>query len=246
MVGREQAEHVIEVARAAKLENACRERRDPAKCKHGVNRSFELPPVEWLKNPRAANDIQTRQIAALYGMILEQVTLDGEHAGRAMHKDLHLGKQRTQTDGGRWICVPKEQAGGLAKRLGVSLRTLEHMLAALVAGKLLKVWQPDADKVPAELRGAKYAYNAYQVIGGVPAAVAGHIRRFVARLAQTVGNAVALGYATSERPSSPNATRPAAPPSEQPPAHVPDAEGMKAAAAIAAALRARPRAGPPS
>jgi hypothetical protein len=182
-IGKALTDQAIDVLTAGKVETAVRERRDPAKCKGRRNARFERPAVEWLDSPRVESNEIVRKGLALLLAVLEHVTLHGEHEGRvAAGPYLFMGHQRAPDSDGVWSYVPAAGQGSLAARLHSDVRQIERLIAILVAGRVIKAWQPPAKDehgkpLPPHLRGETYAYQMYS-IAHVPAALALTIRRF--------------------------------------------------------------------
>jgi hypothetical protein len=193
-LGRALADHLLEVACGFKLEHAARKRRARDQAQRAaalrwkgrevkMRDTHDRELVQPRKIPHAERSEIVRRYVALICMIFDHVDVYGDNVGRAAGADMFLGHSRTKRDG-EWSYCPKGAQGGIAARLGVDLRTVEQMIAVLVAGRVIKVWQPPAyDRttgvtLPRELRGETYAYNMFSLVGGVPAALAGHVRRF--------------------------------------------------------------------
>lgn len=193
-LGKQAADHVIETARYAVIEDAVRSRKDPAKCKARVNKRADRPLVSWRSSPRSEESEIVRRFVALVLMIAEHIILDGEKAGWAQHSKerrdlgtLWIGQQRRKTSGREWLYVPKDQQGGLAARLDCDVRTIERMIAVLVEGGVLRnAWQPPADEMAPDRRGDTYAYQIYQ-LAEVPASLVARLRRWRAMELQAAG-----------------------------------------------------------
>ncbi len=193
-IGRELTDHVIEVGAGYKLEHAARERRDPqiaarAAAKRWPKREVKMrdtrdrPLVELRQIPHAERAALVRLYVALLCCLFECADLFGENQGRAAGRGVFLGNARTKREG-QWVYNPKKSQSGIAARLGVPVRKLEQMIAVLVHGRVLRAWQPPAfdpktgEALPPELRGDTYAYQMYELVGGLPPAIAGHLRRW--------------------------------------------------------------------
>jgi hypothetical protein len=184
ILGRELTDRALEVVTRGRFEDATR-KRIPSRKKGryaGPCARRDRPLVTWLdaKDERAEADSLVRRSMALLLVICEQIHLYGDNAGQACNADLWLGQQR-QRIGDVWIYKPGADQGGLAARLGCDVRTLERTIAVLVAGRVLKAWQPpaaDAAKLPKHMCGETYPYQIYRLIGGVPDCLAAHLRRW--------------------------------------------------------------------
>jgi hypothetical protein len=196
-LGRELADHAIEVGAGFKLEHAARRRRDPGVAARASGARWHDRPikmrdthkrdlVELREVPHLESAPIVRRFLALLCCLFEQAALSGDNRGRAAGVGVFLGRTRMKQRGtaDAWVYVPKERQSGIAARLGVDVRTLEQMIAVLVHGRILRAWQPPAyDRttgvaLPPGLRGETYAYQMYTLVGGLPDALAGHLRRW--------------------------------------------------------------------
>lgn len=193
-LGRELTAKVIPAASGSKLEHAARERRSPQEAEHAARKRWPgrvvqmrdthaRPLVQPRQVPLSEQSLLVRRFVALLCILFENADLVGDNKGRAAGRGCCLGRTRAQRDG-VWTYVPKASQGGAAARVGVDVRTLEQMIAVLVNADILRAWQPPAyDQktgvaLPPELRGETYAYGMYTLVGGLPAALAGHLARW--------------------------------------------------------------------
>lgn len=101
-----------------------------------------------------------------------------ERAGTNPTK-VYCGRQLFQGQTKRWdkearcvVNVPAHQAGGVAVRLGVCVRTVQAYAAAAQALGIIKRWQvtkwTEVKALPKKLRGKRYSYSFLQWVGEVP------------------------------------------------------------------------------
>lgn len=194
-LGTQLADQAIEAGAGYKHENAARTRRDPAaaaraakaRWKHREVKSHSTHDrklVEVRQVPHAEHSLIVRRYCALLCCIFEHADLLGDNRGRAAGAGVCLGRTRSRPGGEASVYLPAAAQGGIAARLGVSVRVLEQMIAVLVHAHIMKAWQPPVIDpktgvvLPAALRGETYAYQMYTLVDGLPAALAGHLRRW--------------------------------------------------------------------
>ena len=174
-LGIETTDALIELGSTAKLEGAACSRRDVGEAQHAaalrwpgktitMRGTHDRPLLEAREVPHQESHEIVRRFLRLYMLIMEHAALHGPYAGRAA---------------GREVSVV-----ALAARLAIDERTAERMIGILVTGRILRAWQPPAfDRktgvaLPRWLRGETYAYKMYEPVGGLPPALAGHLRRW--------------------------------------------------------------------
>ena len=169
-LGGQLGDKVLRLARLAYVDGSARRRIA------GTARASR-PRVRWEEGTHSERAQHVRRFVAFTLCLLERVNTT---TGRAAHRKLWLGRTySSSSDGKRAYVRGAHEQLGLAARIGVTVRTLEQYTAILVAGGVLKAWQPmerhegkagvrAPKSLPRTLRGEVYAYNHYQLTGPVP------------------------------------------------------------------------------
>lgn len=148
----------------------------------GDSARFEPTKIHPVNTP------QERRCAALLLIVLSHVS----SRGRAWTSELYRGRRTRIDEHGEVKHCPSVSAGGLAARLGCSVREIERYLLVLFAAGLLDVWQGPKDS-PERYRGSSgYAYAVYQWIGEVPREVARRLRSWWGEAVEAAKAAAAL------------------------------------------------------
>lgn len=130
----------------------------------------------WPEAVHEANTAHERRFCALLLMIQSELSTAKPKDLRAWTKHLFRGRQHTWRidDNGEWQreYVKTGHTGGLAARLGCSVREVDRYLAVAKAAGIVDVWQlkgkDKTDKLPEHLRGKRWAYSCARWLGELP------------------------------------------------------------------------------
>lgn len=132
-----------------------------------------------------ANTWHERRFFALMLIVLQEVALRPGRKATAFTKQLWRGRtyRWRVTDDGEWrrCYVPSSSSGGLAARLGCSVREIDRYLTVAKSADVLGVRQirgrASIDRLPRHLKGREWPYALFTWLGDLPQAALAVLRR---------------------------------------------------------------------